>query len=116
MVNKFGDYTRGDGGAATIEEFLENVVRKVLVTSGRCVDYINKIRISHKLGCAAYRVAPNKSLPTLIFIKVHEIGSEAITKENYLAYWKEGTRGMDNITPLRGDRGIRGKRGSRVDT
>ena len=98
------------------------------VTSGRYIDYINEIRTSHKLGDAAYRIAPDNNSPTLILTYnqrvfclgskstiVHEIGSEAITKENYLPYWKEGTRGVDNITKFRGNRGIRGERGAKGD-
>ena len=59
------------GGYSVDEErqFLESiqVIRKVIVTSGKYVDYLNEIQTSHKLGYPAYRIAPGDNSPTLLF-------------------------------------------------
>ena len=41
-------------------------VRKVIITSGKFVDYLDEIQDSHELGFPAYRIEPDNS-PTLIF-------------------------------------------------
>ena len=38
------------------------MLRKVIVTSGKYVDYLNEIQTSHKLGFPAYRIA-HQNLP-----------------------------------------------------
>ena len=50
MVNIFGD--------SIDEEGLGNlqVLRKVIVISGKYADYVSEIQASHKLGYPAYRI------------------------------------------------------------
>ena len=102
-------------------------VRKVIVTGGNYVDYFNEIQTSPKLGFQAYRIAPEKSSPLLFTYEqrdfclgprgqmVHEVGPEAVMTTNYLVYWKEGTEDDNNITAIKGGRGIQGKRGAEGD-
>ena len=60
MANVFVDST-GEGGLGNLQ-----VLRKLIVISGKYVDYINEIQASHKLGYPAYRIAPEGS-PTFVF-------------------------------------------------
>ena len=62
MANVFGDSIGEEG------QFLGNlqVLRKVIVTSGKYADYVNEIQASRKLGYPAYRIAL-ESFPTLVF-------------------------------------------------
>ena len=64
MVNIFGGIICEEG------QFLGNiqVMRKVIATSGKHVDYFNEIQASHKLGYPAYRIAPEGSPPFCIFV------------------------------------------------
>ena len=103
------------------------MVRKVIM-SGKYVDYFDEIQASHQLGYPANWISSdNNSSIYVIFTYeirvfclgyhstvVHEIGPTAITKKNYLAYWKEFRSG-DNATAIKGDRGLQGKRGATCD-
>ena len=120
MVNVFGD-SIGGKGLGNLQ-----VLRKVIAISGKYADYVNGIQASHKLGYAAYRIAPEAS-STLVFMyenkffclgahkqHLYELTPKAITKTHYLAYWKEGSSSSSggNAAPIKGNRGIRGKRGT----
>ena len=96
---------------------------KVIATSGKYADYVNESQASHKLGYSAYRIAPEGS-PTLVFMcensffclgahkeHLHNLSPKAITKTHYLAYWQESSS-EGNATSIKGDRGIRSKRGA----
>ena len=61
MFNIFGD-SIGEDGPGKLQ-----VVRKVIITSGKYVDYPDEIQVSHKLGYSVYRIAPDNNSPTLIF-------------------------------------------------
>ena len=48
------------------------MLRKVIATSGKYIDYLYEIQASHKLGYLAYRMAREAS-PTLIFTYEHKV-------------------------------------------
>ena len=70
MVNVFGE-SIGEEGPGNLQ-----VLRKVIVISGKYADYVNEIKASHKLGYPAYRIAPEAS-PIFVF-----------TYENNLFAWE----------------------------
>ena len=119
MVNVFVDSTGEEGGLGNLQ-----VLRKVIVISGKYVDYVKEIQALRKLGYLAYRVASECSL-TLGFTyeskvfclgahhrELDELTSLAVTKTHYLAYWKEDSSSGGSATSIKGDRGIQGKRGA----
>ena len=125
MVNKFGDYSFGGDEAA----FLKNVVvvKKVIVRSGKYIDYSQKIQTSIKLGFQPYRIdTDEQQSASLVYAynnqvwclgsagKVAEqITQETITKKNYLAYWVQGDISEgDGVIAIKGEQGRRGEQGS----
>ena len=96
MVNVFGESPGEDGKMGN-----PRVLRKVIIISGKYGDYVKEIQASHKLGYPAHRIASEGS-PTIFTYEnnvycvgahrnvVEELTSLAVTKTQYLAYWKEG--------------------------
>ena len=94
MVNKFGETTtRGD---KRLKDLI--LVKKIVVTSGKFIDYYDEIQNSIRLGFNPYYIAPEKS-PFILFTydkQIHGIGSaqhvsrrvtnDAITTNHYLVY------------------------------
>ena len=58
MVGIFGD-SIGEDGPGNLQ-----VERKVIVTDGKYVDYLDKIRATDNLGYPANRIAPDNNSPT----------------------------------------------------
>ena len=104
MVNVFGDSIGEEGGLGNLQG-----VGKAIAISGRYADYIDEIQASHKLGCPAYRIAPEGSL-TFVFTSennvfclvahhqhIYELTSNSF---EYLAYWKEDSSSGGNATSM----------------
>ena len=94
MVNIFGNST-GEDGPGNLQ-----VVRKVIISSGKFIDYYNEIVASHRLGFPAYRYKVDIDASALLISfnsrafhltsqkrDLNDVSTETVTEEAHLAYW-----------------------------
>ena len=100
-------------------------MKKVIITSGKFIDYYNEIVATHRLGFPAYRnkvdidasallISFNSRLLQLRSHKrdLNEISNETVTVESHLAYWVVVDSDDDAIA-LQGDKEPAEEKGSR---
>lgn len=111
MVNKFGD--------CIVEGESYRTIQKVIVTSGKYLDYVTQIQESYRLGFTPFRLHTNTKGTWVTPIRCYNEGvyvSDSVgavdvssrtleTDSSKLVYYVEGGRG---VTAIRGPPGVQG--------